>query len=167
MEESTLSEYKQAALSANNTLSKNADSAVSAMQNEAEDIDNIFKKGLDEFLATGFNGQVDLNKNRVTAFKQAIGEYVTEVNNALEKLSNADASRAFGPVIGKKVGEFVSSIKEVCQAMVGNLNAFQVDLEEIRKAYEAKEQNVSDTVSASASTISGQASGWKYTGECN
>ncbi|MBQ4031039.1 MAG: hypothetical protein II625_04720 [Bacilli bacterium] len=164
---SSLSEVSKAELSANTTLSANANSATSTLGSSVEDIDSVFRMTIQNFMSTGLNGNVGLNKERIKNFKDAIGEYVTDVNNALEKFNAADANQAFGPVIGGKVKDFVASIKQVCQAIVGNLNAFQADLDAVRKAYEAKETSASGAVASTATSISEQASGWTYSGGSN
>lgn len=160
----SLSEVSKAELSANTTLSANANSATGTLGNSVEDIDSVFRMTVQNFMSTGINGNVGLNKDRIDAFKTSIGDYVSDVNSALEKFNAADANAAFGPVIGGKVKEFVASIKQVCQAIVGNLNAFQADLDQVKKAYEAKEQSASGAVAQTATSISEQASGWTYSG---
>ena len=98
----SLSEVSKAELSANTTLSANANSATGTLGNSVEDIDSVFRMTVQNFMSTGINGNVGLNKDRIDAFKTSIGDYVTDVNNALEKFNAADANAAFGPVIGGK-----------------------------------------------------------------
>ena len=164
MNNTSLSDVQKAQLSANTTLSANANNATGVLGDSVADVDNIFRMTIDNFRATGINGNVGLNKDRVKNFKDAIGEYVKDINTALEKFTAVEANQAFGKVIGEKVKGFVLSIKDTCQAIVGNLNAFQADLDKVKEAYEKKENAAATAVSSTASTISSAASGWTYSG---
>ena len=84
----SLSDVSKATLSANTTLSTHANDAASVLDTSVEDVDSVFRMTIRNFMSTGFNGNVGLNKDKIETFKSAIDTYVGDINTALAKFND-------------------------------------------------------------------------------
>lgn len=165
----SLSEYSQATLSANQTLSSNLGSATSSFQGvsnqAASDIGSLLGSAFDALRSAGFDGVVGLNTEQVSNMQTAIKNYVDGVQTALSPLNAADASKAFGPQIGGAVQNFVANVKAACEACITNMNAFNEDLTAVKTAMEAKAASMSTAINSTGSSVQESASSWTYSGD--
>lgn len=165
---SSLSEFSKATLSANTTLSSNlgqASSAYSSISTAAEeDIGSLIASAFQTLRSTGFDGVVGLELSQVDNMKRAITDYVDSIKTALSPLNASDAKTSFGKEIAPKIEEFVTSVKQSCEAVISNMEAFNEDLEAVRTAMKAKAQSVNTALGTQASNLAEGSASWKYSG---
>lgn len=171
MSNTTLSEISKAQLSANTTLSANlgkADNIYSDIHTAAEeDIDTLVATAFEKLRSTGFDGVTGLEINQVANMQKAIDTYVADIQSALSPLNASDATEAFGNQMNKAIQEFVVAVKGSCEGIITNMNAFKKDLEEIKKAMQAKAQTVNTSMNNVSNNLTSSKSSWTYSGESN
>ena len=171
MSNTTLSEVSKAQLSANTTLSTNlgkANDIYNGINAQAdEDIDSLVSSAFDKLRSTGFDGVTGLEINQVSNMQKAIDTYVGDIQSALAPLNASDATEAFGNQMNKAIQEFVVAVKGSCEGIITNMNAFKKDLEEIKKAMQAKAQSVNTNINNVSNNLTSSKSSWTYSGESN
>jgi hypothetical protein len=169
MGNSTLSQVSTARLTANGTLSKSTKSANSIYQSigktASSDIDGLLKSAFDQLRSTGFDGVTGLEIGYVDEMKNAITDYVTDIEEAIAPLNSGEAEKAFGKRIAPAVEAFVGEVKNSCLALISNMKAFREDLDAVKAAMEAKASSVSGAVGSTSSDLSSSVSKWTYSGE--
>lgn len=171
MSNTTLSSVSKAQLSANTTLSQNLGKATNVYGDiytgAEEDIDTLVATAFNKLRSTGFDGVTGLEINQVTTMQRAIDTYVNGIQQALSPLNAADARKAFGDQMDKSIENFVMAVKRSCEGVITNMNAFKKDLEEIKKAMQAKAQTVNTRVNSISTNLNSSKSSWTYSGESN
>lgn len=164
----SLSDISKASISANTTLSSNLGKATNVydgINSQAdEDIDSLMASAFDKLRSVGFNGVTGLEIDKVKDMKKAITDYVGSIKKALEPLNSSDATNAFGAKMKKAIENFVIQVKNSCNGLISNMEAFNADLDAIEKAMVAKAESVSAAVDTQSSKLESSTSGWTYNG---
>lgn len=122
----------------------------------------IDKKGTKNDLKTDLVG-MNTDESSINAMISGIDSYTAGIKDDIRKIDTyASASAAFGSDVGSKVQEFTLAMKEVCLAIVSQLDRFKEDVKSVAAAYRAKGESVVTAVSSAASTVSSNATSSKY-----
>lgn len=164
----SLSDISKASVSANTTLSSNlgkASNVYGEINSQAdEDIDALMSSAFDKLRSVGFDGVTGLEVDKVKDMKRAITTYVGDIKKALEPLNSADATNAFGKKMKTAIENFVVQVKNSCNGLISNMEAFNADLDAIEKAMTAKAQSVTSAVDTQSNKLESSTSGWTYNG---
>lgn len=97
---------------------------------------------------------VGINVNEIPNMRQAIRDYVTEIENHLEQVKiNADTTQAFKGEYAVAIREYVAAISEACKCVTSNLLAFSDKLVDVQEAYQAQDETMKSTIAGSASDV--------------
>lgn len=105
---------------------------------------------------------VGLNANKVPAMREAIRNYVNNINAHLEAIDpKADANSAFkSEEVQEAVKNYVTKVKEYCQNLISDLLAFSDKLADVQAAWEAFSGSASSNINAASGGLD---AGAKYT----
>lgn len=106
------------------------------------DVSSVFKNG-----AT----VVGINVNQIPTMKEAIRNYVADIEKALAELKNYDPTVAFqGEQVVIALQDYIDAVIETCGAIVSHMLAFNDQLTEVEKAYRAKDVSAASAIMSSA-----------------
>lgn len=102
-----------------------------------------------------FNGDVvGINTNEIPNMQAAIKTYVEGLEAHLETMkNNATTDEAFKGQYASAITDFVSAVKDCCYAVISQLEAFSAQLDEVRRTYEERDQQLASDISSQADEL--------------
>lgn len=121
-----------------------AGSVLNNLKNNASDaFDAVVGKGESAVGAVLKYDVVGINAEKVPDMQKAIREYVANLDKHLAEVNqNADTAQAFSGKYATGVKKFVAGVTAACGAVISMLLAFNDQLEEVKAAYEKKDETV-------------------------
>lgn len=107
------------------------------------EVESLFKNG---------STVVGINVNQIDSMKQAIRNYVDNLQKTLDKLDAVDPTIAFKGEVTGAIIEYINAVKTACQAVVSNMLAFNDQLTKVQEAYLAKDTELKSRITADADT---------------
>lgn len=107
------------------------------------EVESLFKNG---------STVVGINVNQIDSMKQAIRNYVDNLQKTLDKLDAVDPNVAFKGEVNTAIVEYINAVKTACQAVVSNMLAFNDQLTKVQEAYLAKDDELKSKITADADT---------------
>lgn len=123
--------------------------------NQVKDLfGNTVNKTIAEVESVFQNGStvVGINVNQIDAMKQAIRNYVDNLQKTLDKLDAVDPTVAFKGEVTGAIIEYINAVKTACQAVVSNMLAFNDQLTKVQEAYLTKDSELKSRITADADT---------------
>lgn len=106
-------------------------------------VESLFKNG---------TTVVGINVNQIPNMKQAIRNYVNQLQDTLNKLDSVDPTVAFKGEMTGAIVEYIEAVKTACQAVVSNMLAFNDQLTLVEDAYKNKDEELKNKITSDANT---------------
>lgn len=138
-------------------IQKVANNANQFINNATNKVSTFFSGNISQVKTTlnasisGGGHLIGINVGHIPAMKKAIGTYVKDVNDKLDKLKDLDPEITLkGTKVAPEVQGYLVAVKEACFAITSYLNAFSDQLTDIEEAYATKDEESANKISGSS-----------------
>jgi len=141
-----------------NTVYNAGQGLVSGGKNLIEDVStwcNSLIGDVSAAITSEFGGDVvGINVNKIPDMIQAIEDYINKINNHLDEIkTNTSTENAMKGEYATAVKAYVGAACDVCYKITSQLRYFEDKLMMVQEAYTQKDQNLSSTISDTASEM--------------